>query len=173
MAGYWIDPKGKVFDVPHFMHETFARSRGATSISELIRRGWIRTIDSAGAFNFQISTYQDSHSLELIEDFLVEHSRAYERWAATIETENPLEPPAHLMDRDIHALGLKDAIAREVRLHRLKPFGMMGDADPERELEFYGEFESVITTSRGTKRTIERFWYDPETDDIVCERMIA
>jgi len=173
VAGYWIDPQGTAHDVPHFMHEAFARSRGAHGIRDLIKHDWIRTIVHDGAFNFQLSTYKDDSALERIEDFLSEHASVYGRWGVTLETENPLEPPIHIMDRDIEAMGLKDAIAREVRLHRLKPFGMMG-LDEEREgFEFYGEFSSCIETPDGIRRQKERFWYDPEVDDFICERTIG
>lgn len=172
MAGYWIEPKGKTHAIPHFMHEAFAKSRGARGIYDLIRQGWIRTISHEGSFNFQLSTYKDDSALDRIEDFLAAESGSFERWAVTLETENPLEPPVHLMDRDIRDMGLKEAVARAVRMHRItRPFGMMG-AETE-EVEFYGETVSYVETPRGVRRSVERFWYDPETDDIICERMVG
>lgn len=172
MAGYWIDPKGKVFEIPHFMHETFARSRGAIGIPDLLRRGWIRAIVHEGAFNFQFSSYSDESALEHIEDFLATHTNQFERWGINLETENPLQPAVHLMDRDIRSMGLKDAVSHEIKLHRLRPFGMMGLDESESEIEFYGEVSECVQTRDGVRYQKERYWYDPDADEFICERVL-
>ncbi len=172
VAGYWIDPKGKVFDIPHFMHESFAKSRGALNIADLIRRGWIRALVHEGAFNFQFVSYTEETALEHIEDFLSTHASQFERWGVTLETENPLQPAIHLMDRDIRSMGLKDAVTHEIKLHRLRPFGMMDLDEDESEIQFYGEFSSCVRTRNGVRRQMERYWYDPDSDEFICERVL-
>ena len=124
MAGYWIDPNGKVYDIPHFMHEKFARSKGASGVRDLLSRGWVRAILHEGAFNISLWSYSDERAVENVEDFVLRKGRHFERFMVFIETENATDPKLTVRDKDIMDLGFKDALAHEIKLKRISPPGL-------------------------------------------------
>jgi len=162
---FWISPDGTVHAIAAFGHDSFAREQGFQSARHAILSGWIRGFANEGYLAFHIGTLDDENALELIEDFAFTHGPSYGRWMAVIETENPTDPKIQVMDRDLLDLGIKEAVAYERRIARLRPFGMSGLG-----LHFEGERERKVRTRKGTRTVRERLWYDSDQDEVIVER---